>query len=143
MKLSRSAGGTDQAAHETGAVRLSDGRVARVRAANPAADRRTDLLLLQARFVKGGHLDPLMGARARVVFSITEIDGDPVPWPPCRPTHDAVQAYLNSFTREDVEALAAAYDKANPGAVTQILRPGRRGAPRGRMLGARREEVTP
>lgn len=116
-------------------VRLFDGRVARVRAADPAADRRSDLLLLQCRFFRGGHLDPLTGARARVVLSISEIDGEPVAWPPCRPTRDGVRAYLASFTPEDVEALAGAYNAANPGAITQILRPGRRGAPRGRMLG--------
>ncbi len=123
---------TDAAADE---VRLSDGRVARIRDADPAHDRAIDLLMLQCRFMRGGQLNPLVGARARAVLSITEIDGEPVAWPPCTPTHGALTAYLNKFAFEDCEALAAAYNHANPGGVTQLLRPGRRGAARGRMLG--------
>lgn len=123
---------TDVAADE---VRLSDGRLARLRGADAAADRRIDLLLLQCRFMRGGQLKPLVGARARAVLSIVELDGKPLDWPPCKPTHGALTAYLNTFAFEDCEALAAAYNHANPGGVTQLLRPGRRGAARGRMLG--------
>lgn len=115
-------------------VRLSDGRFARVREADPIADRRSDLLLLQARFMRGGGINPLVGALARAVLSIVEMDGEPLPWPPCRPRHADLTAYLKKFTAADVEALAAAYNAANPGATTQLLRPGRRGAPRGRLL---------
>ena len=100
-------------------VRLSDGRVARVRDADPSADRRIDLLLLQARFMRGGAINPLVGARARAVLSIVEIDGEPLPWPPCRPRHADLTAYLNRFTGADVEALALAYNAANPGKMTQ------------------------
>ncbi len=112
-------------------VRLSDGRSARVRAADPAADRRADLLLLQARFMRGGAINPLVGALARAILSIVEIDGEPVPWPPCRPRHADLTAYLNMFTAADVEALAAAYNAANPGKTTQLLRAGIR---RGRVV---------
>jgi len=112
-------------------VRLSDGRRARVRDADPAADRRIDLLLLQARFMRGGALNPLVGALARAVLSIVEIDGEPLPWPPCRPRHADLTAYLNRFTGADVEALALAYDAANLGKMTQLLRTGPR---RGRVM---------
>jgi len=107
-------------------VRLSDGHLARVRDADPAADRRIDLLLLQCRFLRGGQLNPLVGTRARVVLSIVEIDGEPLVWPPCRPTHAALTAYLNKFTAEDLESLAVAYSAANPGATTQLLTTGLR-----------------
>jgi len=107
-------------------VRLSDGSRARVRDADPAADRRIDLLLLQARFFRGGRIDPLEGARARAVLSVIEIDGQPIPWPPCLPRPEALRAYLGTFTGADIEALASAYNAANPGAVTQLLRLGPR-----------------
>ncbi len=107
-------------------VRLSEGRRARVRDADPAADRRIDLLLLQARFMRGGAINPIIGARARAILAITEIDGEAVAWPPCRPTHDALRAYLARFTAEDCEALALAYTAANPGATTQLLTTGLR-----------------
>lgn len=117
-------------------VRLSDGRLAHVRGADAAADRRIDLLLLQCRFMRGGRINPpLMGARARAVLSIVAIDDEPLAWPPCQATHDALTAYFRRFSGADVEALALAYNHANPGGVTQLLRPGRRGAARGRMLG--------
>ncbi len=112
-------------------VRLSDGRLARVRAADPAADRRIDVLMLQCRFLRSGRMNPLEGARARAVLSIIEIDGEPLPWPPCRPSHTDLTAYLNRFTAADVEALAVAYSVANPGKMTQLLRTGPR---RGRVL---------
>jgi len=112
-------------------VRLSDGRLVRVRGADPAADRRIDVLMLQCRFLRSGRMNPLEGARARAVLSIIEIDGEPVPWPPCRPSHADLTAYFNRFTVEDVEQLAVAYDAANPGATTQLLNTGRR---RGRVL---------
>jgi len=107
-------------------VRLSDGRRARVRDADPAADRRIDVLMLQCRFLRGGQLNPLVGTRARVVLSIVEIDGEAVPWPPCQPTHAALTAYFNKFTAEDLEALAVAYSAANSGATTQLLSTGLR-----------------
>ncbi len=107
-------------------VTLSDKSLARVRGADPAADRRIDLLLLQCRFMRGGAINPLIGARARAILAITEIDGEPVAWPPCRPTHAALTAYLNKFTAEDLEALALAYSAANPGATTQLLTTGLR-----------------
>ena len=112
-------------------VSLSDERRARMRAADPAADRRIDLLMLQCRFLRGGQLNPLVGTRARVVLSIVEIDGEAVPWPPCHPSHAALTAYLNKFTAEDLESLAVAYSAANPGATTQLLRTGPR---RGRVM---------
>ena len=111
-------------------VLLSDGRRARVRDADPAADRRADLFALQARLYKSGRINPMDGTAVRVVLSIVEIDGQAVPFPPCRPTREALQAYLKSFTRADLEALATAYDKANPGQVQQLLRPGSHAAPR-------------
>jgi len=112
-------------------VRLSDGRLVRVRGADPAADRRIDVLMLQCRFLRSGRMNPVEGARARAVLSIIEIDGEPAPWPPCRPFHADLTAYFNRFTVEDVEQLAVAYDAANPGATTQLLNTGRR---RGRVL---------
>jgi len=112
-------------------VSLSDGRLARMRDADPAADRRIDVLMLQCRFLRSGRMNPLEGARARAVLSIVEIDGEPLPWPPCRPCHADLTAYFNRFTVEDVEQLAVAYDAANPGATTQLLNTGRR---RGRVL---------
>jgi len=111
--------------------RLSNGCLARVRDADPAADRRIDLLLLQARFMRGGAINPLVGARARAVLSIVEIDGEPLPWPPCRPRHADLTAYLNRFTGADVEALALSYNAANPDKMTQLLRTGPR---RGRVM---------
>ncbi len=114
---------SDAAADE---VRLCDGRLARVRVADPAADRRIDLLLLQCRFMRGGQIPPLVGARARAVLSIVELDGKPLDWPPCKPTHDALRAYLAGFGAQDCEALAVAYSAANPGAKTQLLTTGLR-----------------
>ncbi len=112
-------------------VRLSDGRVARVRDADPAADQRCDVLLLQSRFFRSGGLDQIEGARARAVLAIAEIDGEPVSWPPCRPGREELRAYLSRFTGADVEALATAYSKANPGPTMQLLRTGPR---RGRVM---------
>ncbi len=120
MKLPSS---TDAGADE---VRLSDGRLARVRGADPVADRRTDILLLQCRFMRGGQINPLVGTRARVVLSIVEIDGEQLAWPPCRPTHAALTAYFNRFTAEDLESLAVAYSAVNSGATTQLLTTGLR-----------------
>jgi len=37
-----------------------------------------------------------------------------------------LRAYLGTFTGADIEALASAYNAANPGAVTQLLRLGPR-----------------
>lgn len=105
-------------------VTLSDGRRVRVRAADPAADRRADLFALQARLYKSGRINPLDGTAVRVVLSIVEIDGQAVPFPPCRPTREALQAYLKGFTRADLDALATAYNNANPGHAQQLLRPG-------------------
>jgi len=113
---------SDVAADE---VCLSDGRLARLRGADPAADRRIDLLMLQCRFMRGGQLNRLVGTRARVVLSIVEIDDEPLPWPPCVATHAALTAYFNKFTAQDCEALAVAYSAANPGATTQLLSTGR------------------
>jgi len=121
----------DEASVTPDEVRLSDGRRARVREADPASDRRIDVLMLQCRFLRSGRMNPLEGARARAVLSIIEIDGEPLPWPPCRPSHADLTAYFNRFTVEDVEQLAVAYDAANPGATTQLLNTGRR---RGRVL---------
>ncbi len=118
---------TDVASDE---VRLSDGRLARVRAADAAADRRADLFALQARLYKSGRINPLDGTAVRVALSIVEIDGQAVPFPPCRPTREALQAYLKGFTRADLDALATAYDNANPGHAQQLLRPGSHAAPR-------------
>ncbi len=126
MKLPSS---TDAAADE---VRLSDGRLARVRDADSAADRRTDLLLLACRFMRGGQINPLVGTRARVVLSIVEIDGELLAWPPCHPSHAALTAYLNKFTAEDLESLAVAYSAANSGPTTQLLSTGR--VRRGRVM---------
>ncbi len=118
---------TDVAAGE---VRLSDGRLARVRGADPAHDRAIDVLMLQARFMRGGRLNPLVGALARAVLSIVAIDDEALAWPPCQATHDALTAYLNQFTAEDCEKLALAYSAANPGAMTQLLDAGRVGQDR-------------
>jgi len=111
-------------------VRLSDNRLARVRGADAAADRRADLFALQARLYKSGRINPLDGTAVRVVLSIVEIDGQAVPFPPCRPTREALQAYLKGFTRADLDALATAYNNANPGHAQQLLRPGSHAAPR-------------
>jgi len=111
-------------------VRLSDGRLARVRDADPAADRRADLFALQARLYKSGRINPMDGATVRAVLSIVEIDGQAMPFPPCRPTREALLAYLKGFTRADLDALATAYDNANPGQVQQLLRPGSHATPR-------------
>jgi hypothetical protein len=125
MKLGSS---TDVAADDE--VRLSDGRLVCVRGADPAADRRADLFALQARLYKSGRINPLDGTAVRVVLSIVEIDGQAVPFPPCRPTREALQAYLKGFTRADLEALATAYDNANPGHAQQLLRPCSHAGPR-------------
>jgi len=111
-------------------VRLADGRLARVRGGDSAADRRADLFALQARLYKSGRINPMDGTAVRVVLSIVEIDGQAVPFPPCRPTREALQAYLKGFTRSDLDALATAYDNANPGHAQQLLRPGSHAAPR-------------
>ncbi len=111
-------------------VRLSDGRLARIRAADPAADRRADLFALQARLYQGGRINPLDGTAVRVALAIVEIDGQAVPFPPCRPTREALRAYLKGFTRADMDALATAYSNANPGQVQQLRRPGSHAAPR-------------
>jgi len=87
--------------------------------------------MLQCRFLRSGRMNPLEGARARAVLSIIEIDGEPLPWPPCRPSHAALTAYFNRFTAEDLESLAVAYSAANPGATTQLLSTGPR---RGRVM---------
>ncbi len=111
-------------------VRLSDGRRARVRGADPAADRRADLFALQARLYQGGRIHPLDGTAARMALAISEIDGQAVPFPPCQPTREALQGYLKGFTRADLETLAEVYSNANPGHVQQLLRPGSHAAPR-------------
>ncbi len=121
----------EEASVRAAVVLLSDGRLARVRDADPAADRGIDLLMLQCRFLRGGQLNPLVGTRARVVLSIVEIDGLAGAWPPCVATHAALTAYFNRFTAEDLEALAVVYSAANPGKMTQLLRTGPR---RGRVM---------
>ncbi len=120
----------EEAAVMADVVLLSNGRRACVRGADPAADRRADLFALQARLYKSGRINPLDGTAVRVVLSIVEIDGQAVPFPPCRPTREALQAYLKGFTRADLDALATAYDNANPGHAQQLLRPGSHAAPR-------------
>lgn len=108
-------------------VRLSNGRRVRLRGPDPAADRRTDLLLLGARLFRGGRLDPIEGAAFRCVLAIAEIDGEPVPWPPVRPTREALRAYLARFSTADLDALAGCYERFNDGALTPLLRFGRQG----------------
>ncbi len=117
-------GDADDRALLSDEVRLSDGRRARLRGPDPAADRRTDVLLLQARLFRGGRLDPIEGAAFRCVLAIAEIDGEPVPWPPVRATREALRGYLARFTTDDLDALAGCYDRLNP-LLTPLLRFGR------------------
>lgn len=113
--------------HTAGEVRLSDGRLARLRDPDPVADRRSDLLLLQARIFRGGRLDPIEGASFRCVLAIATMDGEPVPWPPVRPTREALRAYIARFSKADIEVLAQCYDRLNDGAHTRLLRFERQG----------------
>ncbi len=107
-------------------VRLSDGRVARMRAAGLAADRRVDLLLLQAGFYRGGCVDALATAIFRVLLSITHIDGAPVPFPPVPARRDRLRAYAKTFTDDDLTHLCRCYTRLNP-TLTPLLCLGRRG----------------
>ncbi len=107
-------------------VRLADGRLVRVRAADPAADRRVDLLLLQAGFYRGGCVDALATAIFRVLLSITHIDGAPVPYPPVPARRERLRAYAATFTDDDLTHLCRCYTRLNP-TLTPLLRLGRRG----------------
>ncbi len=107
-------------------VRLSDGRLARVREADPAADRRTDLLLLQAGFYRRGRVDALATAIFRVLLSITHIDGEPVPYPPVPCRRDRLRAYAGRFTDDDLTHLCRCYTRLNP-TLTPLMRLDRRG----------------
>lgn len=106
-------------------IRLSDGRVARMRDADASADRRTDLLLLQTGFYRGG-VDPFATALFRVVLSITHIDDVPVPFPPVPARRDRLGAYAKTFTNEDLTRLCHCYNSRNP-TLTRVLRLGRYG----------------
>jgi len=116
----------DTGALSVNEVRLSDGRVARVREAAPAADRRVDLMLLQTGFYRGGRVDPLATALFRVVLSITHIDDEPVPFPPVPARRDRLRAYAKTFTDEDLTRLCHCYNSRNP-TLTRVLRLGRYG----------------
>jgi hypothetical protein len=116
----------DTGALSVNEVRLSDGRVARMRDADPAADRRTDLLLLQVGFYRGGRVDPLATAIFRVVLSITHIDDEPVPFPPVPARRDLLRAYAKTFTDDDLTHLCRCYTRLNR-TLTPLLRLGRRG----------------
>ncbi len=107
-------------------VRLSDERVATMREADPDADRRTDLLLLQAGFYRGGRVDALATAIFRVLLSITHIDGAPVPFPPVPARRDRLRAYAGRFTDDDLTHLCRCYTRLNP-TLTPLLRLDRRG----------------
>lgn len=107
-------------------VRLSDGRLAHLRDADPAADHRTDLLLLQAGFYRGGRVDPLATAIFRVLLSITHIDDAPVPYPPVPCRRDRLRAYVATFTDDDLTHLCRCYTRLNP-TLTPLLRLDRRG----------------
>lgn len=112
---------------EAGAVvQLSNGRVVTMRGAEPAADRRVDLLLLQAGFYRGGCVDALATAIFRVLLSITHIDGAPVPFPPVPARRDRLRAYAATFTDDDFTHLCRCYTRLNP-TLTPLMRLDRRG----------------
>ncbi len=91
-------------------VTLHDGRHARLTKPSEARERRTDVFALQSRLRRGGRYDPIEMTRLRVVLSIDDIDGHPIPFPPCPPQAERVRAYIRTF-QEDLERLALAYDK--------------------------------
>ncbi len=106
-------------------VRLSTGQLMRLRDPDPAAERRSDIFALSAG-MRRGLPDPVELANLRALLAVEAIDGQAVPWPPVPPRRAAVCAWLRSFSRDDLNLLAACYVTVYEGKFVPFLRLGRR-----------------
>lgn len=93
-------------------LRLSDGRVARLRGHDRATDIRVDALLSRVGIITPHSADMMEVARYRALLSIRAIDGRPLSWPAAN--RPALQAFAAGFADEDQFALARAYKALNP-----------------------------
>jgi len=92
-------------------VRLSGGRIAKVRRTNALHDHRCDMLVVAAGFDRGGVINIPVHTRFRALLAVATIDRRPLRWPRGRKVD--MEAFLERFDSGDCERLAAAYEALN------------------------------
>ncbi len=92
-------------------VRLSGGRIARVRRTNSLHDHRSDMLVVAAGFDKGGVPNAAVHTRFRALLAVATIDGRPLRWPRGRKAD--MEVFLERFDSGDCEVVAIMYERLN------------------------------